>query len=57
MALQAAERAGYTFAGFWHGGAFSRLSTVLAIAQWRVDSAARQSLAAPGGRSGRAVPL
>src|SRR5262245_55722659 len=37
MALQAAEGAGNTFAGFWHGGAFSRLATVLPIAQGRVD--------------------
>jgi hypothetical protein len=31
MALQAAEGAGNTFAGFWHGGAgaFSRRATVL----------------------------
>jgi hypothetical protein len=31
MALQAAEGAGDTFAGFWHGGAgaFSRRATVL----------------------------
>ena len=28
MALQAAEGAGNTFAGFWHGGAFSRLATI-----------------------------
>jgi hypothetical protein len=27
MALQAAEGAGNAFAGFWHGGAFSRLAT------------------------------
>jgi hypothetical protein len=29
MAMQAAEGAGNTFAGFWHGGAFSRLATLL----------------------------
>jgi hypothetical protein len=27
MALQAAEGAGNALAGFWHGGAFSRLAT------------------------------
>src|SRR5262245_43312866 len=39
MALQAGEGAGNAFAGFWHGGAFLRLTIVLPIAQWRVDSA------------------
>jgi hypothetical protein len=28
MTLEPAEGAGNTFAGFWHGGAFSRLATV-----------------------------
>jgi hypothetical protein len=28
MALQAAEGAGNAFAGFWHGGTFSRSATI-----------------------------
>jgi hypothetical protein len=60
MALQAAEGAGNTFAGFWHGGAFSRLATDIPIAQGRVDGGAihasrtvRRSL----GGAGRKAPV
>src|SRR6185503_4403012 len=63
MALQAAEGAGNTFAGFWHGGAFSRLATDLPIAQGRVDGgvirasrAVRRSLGCRAQGSGRAGP-
>jgi len=63
MALQAAEGAGNAFAGFWHGGAFSRLATDLPIAQGRVDGgvirasrAVRRSLGCRAQGSGRAGP-